>query len=115
MRQRYFNKRTECAHGHTHDSKREAARCIELHLDQSAGRIVGLKVAPCFHFVVEGDYLKARNGHKIRYTGDFTYIEGNRQVVEDVKAKNLHMSRDVPIKFALMARCYPDIEVRVVT
>jgi hypothetical protein len=81
---------------------------------QRAGEIVGLKVEPCFHFIVDGEYLKARNGHKIRYTGDFTYIQNQRQIVEDVKASNGHMSRDVPIKFALMARCYPDIEVRVV-
>lgn len=112
---RYFAKKTTCSQGHVHDSKRESARCAELHLDQAEGKIVGLRVSPCFHFMVQGDYLKARNGHKIRYTGDFTYIEGNRQVVEDVKAKNLHLSRDVPIKFALMARCYPDIELRVVT
>ena len=111
---RYFNKKAPCAQGHTHDSKREAARCGELHALQSGGQIIGLKVAPCFHFMVAGEYLKARNGHKIRYTGDFTYIEGNRQIVEDVKAKNLHLSRDVPIKLALMARCYPDIDLRLV-
>lgn len=112
---KYFARKTPCSHGHIHASKREAARCDELHTLQRAGQIVGLNVEPAFYFMVEGDYLKARNGHKIRYTADFTYIEGNRQIVEDVKAKNLHLSRDVPIKFALMARCYPDIELRVVT
>lgn len=112
---KYFARKTTCKAGHSHASKREAARCDELHLMLAAGLIAGLRVEPRFYFMVDGDYLKARNGHKIRYTGDFTYIEGQRQVVEDVKAKNGHMSRDVPIKFALMARCYPDIELRVVT
>lgn len=112
---RYFARKTVCQKGHEHASKREAGRCAELEGKQERGEIVGLRSQPVFHFVVQGDYLKARNGHKIRYTADFTYIEGNRQIVEDVKAKNLHMERDVPIKFALMARCYPDIELRVVT
>ncbi len=110
----YFARKTACLHGHTHASKREAGRCVELHRLQNEGKIVGLKVEPCFHFWVEGAYLKARNGHKIKYTADFTYIEGNRQIVEDVKAKNGHMSRDVPIKFSLMAACYPDIELRII-
>lgn len=112
---RYFARKTVCAHGHDHASKREAGRCHELHDKAARGEIAGLRPHPVFHFIVEGDYLKARNGHRIRYTADFTYIENGRQVVEDVKAKNLHMERDVPVKFALMARCYPDIEVRVVT
>lgn len=112
---RYFARKTVCKQGCTHASKREAARCDELHLLQGAGEIVGLRVQPVFHFIVDGDYLKARNGHRIRYTADFTYVEARKQVVEDVKAKNGHMERDVPIKFALMARCYPDIELRVVT
>lgn len=111
----YFARKTPCGHGHTHASKKEAGRCNVLHVRQERGEIVGLKVEPVFHFYVEGGFLKARNGHKIRYTADFTYIEGNRQIVEDVKASNGHMSRDVPIKFSLMARCFPDIELRVVT
>lgn len=112
---RYFARKTICQQGHTHASKREAGRCDELHVLQAAGEIVGLRVEPRFHFIVEGDYLKARNGHRIRYTADFTYIQNQKQIVEDVKAKNIHMERDVPVKFALMARCYPDIEVRIVT
>lgn len=111
---KYRARKTACAQGHSHASKKEAKRCDLLHVRQMAGEIVGLRVEPRFYFMVDGDYLKARNGHKIRYTGDFTYIEGNKQIVEDVKASNGHMSRDVPIKLALMARCYPDIEVRVV-
>lgn len=111
----YFARKTTCAQGHSHASKRESARCGELHLRQLAGEIVGLKVEPRFYFYVEGAYLKARNGHKIRYTGDFTYIENGRQVVEDVKARNGHMSRDVPVKIALMAACYPDIELRIIS
>lgn len=111
---RYFNRKTVCRAGHTHASRKEATRCDDLHDLQGAGAIVGLRVEPCFHFIIDGDYLKARNGHKIRYTADFTYIQDGKQVVEDVKASNGHLSRDVPIKFALMARCYPDIELRVV-
>ena len=111
----FFARKTTCLHGHAHDSKTEAGRCVALHKDQADGKIVGLKIAPRFYFLVGQDYLKARNGHRIRYTGDFTYIENGRQVVEDVKARNGHMSRDVPVKIALMAACYPDIELRIIT
>lgn len=111
----FFAKKTVCTHGHTHASKAEAKRCDELHLLLRAGQIVGLRVEPRFTFLVNGHEVKMRNGHAMRYTGDFTYVENNRQVVEEVKAKNGFMSRDVPVKLALMAAHYPDVDVRIIT
>lgn len=110
----YFARRTACNHGHTHASKREAARCGELHLLFRAGQINALTVEPVYHFQINGAWLTMANGHKCKYTPDFSYIEGNKLIVEDVKAWNGHMERDVPVKFALMRACYPEIEVRVV-
>lgn len=112
---RFFAKKTPCDHGHTHPSKVEAARCHALHLLQSAGRIVGLRYEPRFYFSINGQDVKMRNGHVLHYTGDFTYVENGRQVVEEVKARNGFMCRDVPVKLALMRACYPDIDVRIVT
>lgn len=112
---RFFARKTACNNGHTHASAVEAQRCNDLHLLQAAGQIVGLRHEPRFTFAVNGREVKMRNGQVMRYTGDFTYVENNRQVVEEVKAKNGWMTRDVPVKLALMAAFYPDIDVRVVT
>lgn len=111
---RFFARKTPCNNGHSHASAAEAKRCNDLHLRMAAGEIVSLRTEPRFTFTVNGREVKMRNGQVMRYTGDFTYIEGNRQVVEEVKARNGWMSRDVPIKLALMAACFPDIDLRVV-
>lgn len=107
-------RKTDCANGHRHDSGAEAKRCNELHLLQRDGQIVGLKVSPRFHFIINGAEVKMRNGQTARYTGDFTYIEGNRQIVEDVKPRNGLVERDVPLRLAIFRACYPDIELRLV-
>lgn len=110
---KYFARKTACQHGHTHASAREAKRCGELHLLFRAGHIDALTVEPVYHFPVNGGWLTMGNGHRCTYTPDFSYLEGNRLVVEDVKAKNGFMERDVSVKFALMRACYPYIELRV--
>ena len=111
---RFFARKTACNNGHTHASAVEAKRCNELHLLQAAGQIKALRFGPRFTFYLNGREIKMRNGQPMRYSGDFGYIEGNRHVVEEVKARNGWMSRDVPIKLALMAAFYPDIDLRVV-
>jgi len=111
---RHFAHKTPCQHGHTHASAKEAKRCNDLHILQTKGEIVGLKVEPRFTFFIDGREIKMGNGQSLRYTGDFTYIEGNRQIVEDVKAKNGFVERDVPLRLALMRAHYPDIVLRVV-
>lgn len=59
-------------------SKREAARYSELKLLERAGVIKDLKLQ--VPFVFSYDEVKI-----CTYISDFTYIEGNRQIVEDVK------------------------------
>lgn len=116
MKGRNFHvaKKSDCAAGHTHDSKAEAKRCDELHLLLRAGEIAGLNIAPRFTFAIDGREVKMANGHAARYTADFTYIEGNRQVVEDVKPKGGLIERDFPLRFAMAKALYPSIEFRVV-
>lgn len=107
-------RKTCCNAGHVHDSKAEAKRCDDLCILERAGHILALKVQPRFYFSVNGIDVKMGNGQVARYTADFTYIEGNRQVVEDVKPKGGLVERDFPLRIALARACYPQIEFRIV-
>ena len=107
---KYFARRTECGHGHTHASKREAARCGELHLLLRANAISALVVEPTFILKADGVPIKMGNGQAAKYRPDFTYMEGNRTIAEDVKG---FVVRDFPLRAALFRACYPDIELRV--
>lgn len=109
----YFARKTPCQHGHTHASAKEAKRCNELHLLQRAGEIAGLQIEPRFTFRINGSEVKMGNGQPMRFTPDFSYIERGVKVVEDVKAANLHMARDVPVKLALARHIWPDIDWRL--
>jgi hypothetical protein len=107
---KYFAKKTACIYGHLHDSKRESVRCGELHIMQRSGFISGLIIQPEYKFAVNGDWLKLRNGQVAGYKADFSYKEGNRIVVEDVKG---FMVRDFALRAALFRHLNPEIELRV--
>ena len=107
---KYGAKKTTCGLGHSHDSRREAVRCIELHLLQRNGEISDLKVHPKFKFEVNGDWLKLRNGQIAGYTADFQYIENGKLIVEDIKGM---IVRDFPLRSALFRHLNPDIELRI--
>lgn len=115
-----FNKhavarKTECAHGHRHDSAFEARRCNELHLLMDAGKIAGLKVHPFFPFVIDGETPKLGNGHKVGVALDFSYCDGDKLVAEDTKPRSrLADSRDWPIRKALFKHIYRSWELREV-
>lgn len=112
---KFFAKKTHCLYGHLHDSKRESVRCAELHQMERAGQIAGLVVQPNFKFAIEGDWLKLRNGQVAGFKADFSYQEGNQLVVEDVKAKNGFLGRDIPLRHALFRHLFPDFDLRVTT
>lgn len=62
----------------TFDSKKEAGRYRELKLMEKAGLIRGLILQATIPCIV--------NGKKVcDYRADFSYIEGDRHIVEDVK------------------------------
>lgn len=75
---KYGNKRVDLD-GYTFDSKREAARYQELCLMQKAGLISALDVHPQYPLVVGGMKIG-------KYTGDFSYQENGKLVLEDVKS-----------------------------
>lgn len=106
---KYFAKKTQCHHGHTHDSKGEAARCEELHIRQKAGEISRLTIYPKFTFSIDGVQLKHRNGHRVGMTADFEYFEGNKHIVEDFKG---YVVRDWPLRRAIFCALYPYIALR---
>jgi len=70
--------KTECLHGHTHDSKKEAARCNELHDLELDGAITDLRQQPSFAIDIGDSYI-------CTYVADFEYRVQDCRIVEDVK------------------------------
>lgn len=97
---KYGAKRTQ-VDGVWFDSKREAARYSELDLLQKAGIIRNLVLQPQFPIVINGQQVKGRGGHKLKYIADFAYIdtETGERHVEDVKGRQTPVSS---LKIALV-------------
>ena len=110
---KYGARKTDCQHGHKHDSAKEARRCNELHLLQRANKIGQLMVQQPFYFVMDGRELKHGNGRRAGMTVDFYYVdlEACQQVAEDAKG---FIVRDYPLRSALFRQCFPMIELREV-
>jgi len=112
---KYRAVKMQCAEGHTHDSKREAIRCNELHALQAAGDISELTIHPQYWFVINGRQLKHQNGRRVGYKSDFEYVENGMIVTEDVKpSSKLAISRDYPLRIAVFKALYPSIMFREV-
>ncbi len=112
-----FNKfgaaRTVCPQGHSHASKREAARCGDLHLLMHGGVITGLAVEPQYWFEINGAVMTHGNGRRIGYKPDFSYIENDRVVVEDIKS-DATMTEAAVLRMAIFRHLFPEVELRVV-
>ena len=81
-RGKFGNIKTVCGAGEEHHSKKEAARCDELHLMQDGGLIQTLSAHP------QPDFKLEVKGTKVcKYVADFTYWERGKFVVEDVKGR----------------------------
>jgi metallophosphoesterase superfamily enzyme len=109
-RHKYGAKKTICAAGHSHPSRKEAKRCDELHLLQRAGEIEDLVIEPSFKFYVDGRPVKLGNGSVAGYRPDFSYTENGVDVVEDCKGM---IVRDFPLRAALFRACFPTIQLRI--
>lgn len=106
---KYRAVKSQCGAGHTHDSKREAIRCNELHALQSAGAITDLVVHPQYWFVINGRQLKHPNGRRVGYKSDFEYLENGIKITEDVKGV---IVRDWPLRRAVFIALFPDHQLR---
>lgn len=113
MANKYFARKSVCRQGHTHASKREAARCDELTLLQRSGAISDLEIEPQFWFVIDGRQLKHGNGRRAGYKPDFMYVENGQTIVEDVKSDHT-MTEAATLRMALFQHLFPTYELRVV-
>lgn len=110
---KYGARKTVCRAGHVHPSKRESARCDELHLLLRAGDIETLEQQPQFYFVIDGNPLKLDNGRRAGVKLDFAYTDRHSgcRIVEDSKGC---VVRDWPLRKALFRALFPDIVLREV-
>jgi hypothetical protein len=106
---KYRAVKAQCNAGHTHDSKREAVRCNELHILEAAGEISDLTIHPQYWFVINGRQLKHPNGRRVGYKSDFEYIENGMLVTEDVKGV---IVRDWPLRRAVFKALFPNHDLR---
>lgn len=107
---KYRAVKSQCNAGHTHDSKREAKRCDELHLLQAAREISDLVIHKQHYFVINGKQVKHANGRRVGINIDFEYTENGRKISEDVKGV---IVRDWPLRSAVFAALFPDHQLRV--
>ncbi len=79
MPSKYGNVKSDCGM-HTHDSKRERDRCLELQLMERAGAISDLVNQPKYDLIVDGTKIAY-------YKADFEYtdMETGKRITEDVK------------------------------
>jgi hypothetical protein len=85
-RSKYGNRKT-VVNGIEFDSAKEANRWAILKLRERAGEISHLERQPVFYFIIKGEPLKSASGRKLFYKADFSYFEGEKRVVEDVKSE----------------------------
>ena len=90
------------------DSKKECNRFIELDMLQNAGLIKDLKLQ------VKFEICPKRYGNKRAryYIADFTYTEGEKLVIEDVKSPITRTNPVYSLKKALVLVNYPEYEFR---
>ena len=83
-RSKYGSKKAECAHGHVHDSQREACRCNELHILQYCGELTDLQIQRKYVLIpAQRDESGKLVEYEVSYIADFEYIENGEKVVED--------------------------------
>lgn len=88
MANKYRAKRTTTPDGVSHDSKREAARWMDLQMLERAGEIRNLKRQVAIPLEGRDAPLLTRTGRKMRITVDFTYEDKRKDwalVHEDSK------------------------------
>ena len=81
-----YNARPTTVDGITFASAKESRRYAELKLLERAGEIRNLELQPVFPIVIGGAPVKYPSGRTAKYCADFSYFEGTRHVVEDVKS-----------------------------
>ncbi len=86
-KRKYKNTKVE-KDGHKFDSKKEAARYLELALLERAGVISDLELQPVYK-ISTGKATDPFTGRKMaarKYTADFRYRENGKTIVEEIKS-----------------------------
>jgi hypothetical protein len=84
--------------GHHFDSRKEAARYVELKLLQRAGLISDLRLQVSYELIPsQGGGL--RKERPVTYIADFVYVEKGKTIIEDVKGVR---TKDYVIKRKMM-------------
>lgn len=91
------------------DSLAEAERYGELRWLEQAGQIACLAVHPRYEIVAASAAGKA-----VHYEADFSYTEGGREVVEDVKGGAATQTAVWKLKWRLLRERYPHLDARVI-
>lgn len=98
---KYRAVKTECLHGHTHDSGKEAARCNDLHAMQLAGTLSNLTQQPEFPVSINGQTICV-------YRADFGYTVQDCKIIEDVKGVRTPVFN---LKRKLVEASYPGVVI----
>jgi hypothetical protein len=89
----------------------EGKRYSQLKLLEKAGAIRDLTIQP--YFVLQpGFEYKGKRIRPITYRADFSYIEGNQHVVEEVKG---YPTKLYQLKRKLFIKLHPHIDYRIIT
>ena len=104
---KYRNKKTEIR-GRKFDSRREAARYVELLAMQRAGEIYELDCQSAFELIPAQVACGGRKERGVTYIADFSYYRASdgRRVVEDVKSPVTSKLPAYIIKRKLMLRVH---------
>ena len=100
---KYYNKKT-VVDGITFDSKKEAARYLDLKMMEKCGLISGLKLQVKFSICPKF----GENKRERFYIADFVYEERGKAVIEDVKSFITRKNPVYSLKKALVQWQYPD-------
>lgn len=105
MGTKYKAQKTVCIHGHTHDSKREAERCDELHFLLKAKVISDLELQKSFELIPSQNFKERGmpNERAVTYKADFVYKQDGILIVEDSKGMK---TKDYIIKRKLFKQKY---------
>ncbi|MGA9884080.1 MAG: DUF1064 domain-containing protein [Candidatus Acidiferrales bacterium] len=101
-RNKYSAIKTVCGAAHKHDSKREAAKCDQLHLAVKAGYISALEFQVPYQLF---GYSMATGERRLicKYVADFRYLDSGKTVVMDVKGMRTPIYN---LKKKLMLACW---------
>ncbi len=82
---KYHSKKVRCNKGHLHDSRKEARRCNELHLQERAGIISDLRIQQKYELIPAQRFENMENERPCKYIADFTYFKDGLFIIEDTK------------------------------